>query len=251
MKTMHVSASDLTHNARIKRYPDGSCDVLVCSAPIFKTEGWEAAETDGLTPRAERGEAAKTANLERAQRRARSQLRDIALCTPFTYFVTLTLDPGRIDRYDPAAVTKRLNQWLDNNVRRRGLCYVLVPELHKDGAIHFHGFFNDALPVVASGVVDKSGHPVYNLPGWTLGFTTAIRLYGDYRAAVSYVTKYISKSADKVGGRWYYSGGDVRRPVVELTDWPFPMEDDGSYRFTVEDAGTAFALYHFEAECTQ
>ena len=53
---------------------------------------------------------------------------------------------------------------------------------------------------------------VYNLPSWSLGFSTAIRLYGDYRAAVGYVLKYITKAPDKIGGRWYYSGGALERP---------------------------------------
>lgn len=34
---------------------------------------------------------------------------------------------------------------------------VLVPERHKDGAIHLHGFFNDALPLVDSGTISRPG----------------------------------------------------------------------------------------------
>ena len=81
-----------------------------------------------------------------------------------------------------------------------------MPERHKDGAIHFHGFFNDALEARDSGTVslpgqksprrprsarqrakwlEDGGKPVYNLPGWSWGFTTAIELYGEYDRAVS------------------------------------------------------------------
>ena len=74
-------------------------------------------------------------------RRAASKLRDIALCNDFRYFVTLTLDPAKIDRHDMDALVRVLNRWADNRVRRHGLRYVLVPERHKDGAIHLHGFF--------------------------------------------------------------------------------------------------------------
>ncbi len=109
----------------------------------------------------------------------------------------------------------------DNQVRRRGLLYVLVPELHADGAVHFHGFFNGALPVVDSGTLDTGGKPrkprsaaerarlidsgahiVYNLPAWTLGFTTAIELYGDYEAALDTCA---STSARR-GRRWAVGG---------------------------------------------
>lgn len=151
----------------------------------------------------------------------------------------MTLDGARVDRYDPAAVTRALNVWCDNQVRRKGLAYVLVAELHKDGAIHFHGFFNDALPVVDSGTMvppgggkpkrprsaaqraawaAQGGRTVYNLPSWSLGFTTALELYGDRHAAVGYVCKYITKAQAKVGGRWYYSGGALGRPEVQTLD---------------------------------
>jgi hypothetical protein len=59
---------------------------------------------------------------------------------------------------------------------------------------------------------------IYNLPQWTLGFTAAIEIYGDYPAAVAYVCKYIGKQGDKPAGRWYYSGGALATPEVEYVD---------------------------------
>jgi hypothetical protein len=59
---------------------------------------------------------------------------------------------------------------------------------------------------------------VYNLPAWTLGFTTAMELYGEYPAAVAYVCKYIGKDGQKPAGRWYYSGGDLKEPRVQYVD---------------------------------
>lgn len=43
-----------------------------------------------------------------------------------------------------------------------------------------------------------------------------MRLYGDRAAAVGYVCKYITKAPAKVGGRWYYSGGQLALPAVSL-----------------------------------
>jgi len=151
-------------------------------------------------------------------RRARAKVRRLALANDFRWFVTLTLDQQRVDRYDAAAVVRKLNQWCSNQVKRKGLRYILVPERHKDGALHFHGFFSDALEAVPSGHADKAGHPIYNLPGWTLGFTAAIEVYGDYAGAVAYVCKYIGKQGDKPAGRWYYSGGDLAQPEVIYAD---------------------------------
>ena len=147
---------------------------MVCSRAIFREAGWE----DSRPRRAHRVREPPEQpegpcdTIGRALRRARAQVRELALANDLGLFVTLTLDGSVIDRYDMAAITKKLNVWLDNQVRRRGLAYVLVPERHKDGAIHFHGLFNDALEVVDSGHTDKEGHTIYNLPRWPLGFTT-------------------------------------------------------------------------------
>lgn len=240
METLHQSIFDIGHTARLKIYADGSKELLVASAPIFKEKGWELEKNscaDGENNSAKNDDE----NLSRALRRARIAVNDIARSTEFSYFVTLTLDKDKVDRYDASAIVKKLNTWLDNNVRRRGLTYVLIPEHHKDGAIHFHGFFNDALPVVSSGHYDRNGHEIFNLPRWIYGFSTAISLYGDYRSAVGYVCKYISKQSEKIGGRWYYSGGDIKKPTIELLDVDFSdVSDSGAYSFDVPEIGVRF-----------
>lgn len=225
---MSVTERQSTHcHTKVYSYPCGVVDIITSSNADFRIggplpkkraprahEGPDKADKD-------KGKAKtppKAENLTRAVNRARANVRRLALANEFAYFVTLTLDQRQVDRHDMAAITKKLNNWLSNQVRRRGLRYIIVPERHKDGAIHFHGFFNDALPVVDSGHKDDQGHPVYNLPSWTLGFTTAIRLYGDYPQAVAYVCKYIGKQGEKPGGRWYYSGGDLVEPEVSYGD---------------------------------
>lgn len=185
-------------------------------------------------------------NARRAMRRARVKVRDYALSTDMEWFCTFTLDKEKISRYDIHEITKKLNMWLNHQVSRRGLCYVMVPELHKDGAVHFHGLLNGAIEAEDSGTViprgeDKPRRPVsawqrgdwlrrggrivYNLPSWPYGFTTALKLEGCYEKAVNYVCKYISKGLgeydpytppQKIGGRWYYSGGDLKTPGVEF-----------------------------------
>lgn len=238
---------DIRCNTIVKRYPDGSAIVMASSRRIFRIPGYELvisgdvsrksdsclsdpehgyavlernaiAGDGGLSPSEE--ERARS-NLDRAQRRARSAVRDLALANLMKYFVTLTFDRSRVDRWDDKEVMRVTKNWLDNAVRRHGLAYVLVPERHKDGAIHFHGFFNGAFDGVDSGHKTSRGQIIYNLPAWPWGFTTAMEVYGEYAAAVSYCCKYISKGTEKVGGRWYYHGGDLRKPDVEYinTEW--------------------------------
>lgn len=213
-------------------------------------DGAQCGEATTSAPQrsAEEEAAAKAANEDRARRRARARVRDLALANEFTHFVTLTLDQRQTDRYDMQEIGRRLRRWLSNQVQRRGLRYVLVPERHKDGAIHFHGLMAGGLELVDSGHTDRQGHKVYNLLDWKLGYSTAIALYGNYAQAVSYTCKYIGKQGEKPGGRWYYSGGDLAAPkcvygVAE--DWAearalasaFGPMDAEAYTFSVPEAG--------------
>lgn len=237
----------IIHNGCVYTYPDGAQDILCCSAPIFREAGWEPEGWEEPkakpTPR-EAGKKAEGDDQVRSMRRARAKLRRLALANDFEYFVTLTLDPARIDRYDGQAVVKALGRWADNMVRRHGLRYILVPEFHRlrpgetERAFHFHGFMaGPGLKVQASGV-EWDGREVFNLPQWTLGFTTAQRLYGDYHAAVGYCCKYIGKQeGERPLGRWYYSGGALREPQKTLCDFDYASVDEAVESFEFDLLG--------------
>ena len=250
------------YRSRMKIYPDGRREIMYALRPTF-TPGNPDAEQKPKQKRKkdersgfrhsdaakdesnEVSETADASNFDRSRRRARAKVRDIALANQFRWFVTLTLDASKVDRYDIAESVKHLRTWLDNRVRRCGLAYVLVPERHKDGAIHFHGLFTDAVKTVDSGHKDTSGHTVYNLPEWTLGFSTAIELYGNYAQAVSYVCKYIGKQGEKCGGRWYFSGGKLEKPQIVygiLEDW----EEAQNFAAGLQADPLAAAIYSFE-----
>ena len=220
MEIMSKTEADLLRSTIVYSYECGVVDIIHSTAGFIES-GWELSNKWDSIPKPgkrEKGKVAEGADRERSERRARANLRRLALANDFRWFVTLTLDPEKIDRNDGKAVAKALGRWADNMVRRKGLKYVLVPELHKKGGIHFHGFFNDAVAVVDSGHVDAAGHHIFNLPEWTLGFTTAIELYGDYPSAVAYVTKYIGKQGLRPMGRWYYSGGALKTPAKMYCD---------------------------------
>ena len=250
-RSLRGVAGSVKHYAKAYIYPCGIMDIMASTQPDFSVKGWEASEDyarptsarvhadpqSGFAETPCRGEPqALPEDIARSMKRARAKVRRLALANEFKYFVTLTLDPQKVDSRDGAAVVRKLNAWASNAVQRNGLRYILVPEYHKKGGIHFHGFFNDALQPIDSGTIrvpwakkprkprskaqrdewlSAGGKIVYNLPGWSLGFTTALELYGDYPAAVAYVCKYIGKDGTKPAGRWYYSGGDLKEPSAE------------------------------------
>lgn len=217
------------HFGKVIEYPDGSYDICAASKQVFCETKKLAKKTNKPREKREKIQA-KQKDLDRARSRARANVRRLALCNDFKWFVTLTINPDKIDSYDVALVTKRMNQWASNQVKRKGLKYILVPEFHESGRVHYHGFFNDVLRAVPSNKTDKCGHMIFNLPEWTYGFTTAIELYGSYHAAVAYTCKYIGKNSTKIGGRWYYSGGDLVKPVEKTVDISYhelmAMQDD-------------------------
>lgn len=250
--------SDIGGNAIVYSYPNGDFDIVCAAEHWYTPPGWEGSEdyshpgrADGIgTAKKAREAGAKSQgdDMLRSMRRARAKLRRLALANEFEWFVTLTLSPDEVDRYDAAAIMKKVNRWLDNMVRRKGLRYVLVPERHKDGAFHFHGFFaGEGLEAVPSGHTDKQGHEIFNLPQWGLGFTAAIRLYGTYSQAVGYVTKYIGKQdGERPMGRWYYSGGDLREPQRDYSVMEYGQlrEDFKDEAVELDIPGTKLLVVH-------
>ena len=232
------SRAEVFTNARAKYFfrSDGSKYLRSITAfpdPIFKKSGFEEIRDEtkkkGLIsePNPENAEE----NRRKSFYRARNKLFDLLLCNgQLGYFVTLTIDEKKAERHEYADVIKKLSNLLDNSVRRKGLAYVLVPEFHKDGAVHFHGIMNaDALgcvravsPHTLRELSTAKGKPIYNLKGYTLGFSTAIPIGENERernAVAKYVYKYITKThGEKVGGRYYLSGGALRRPEYECLD---------------------------------
>lgn len=266
---------EIYHNARVKKYPDGSGKLLMCNKAIFKEPGYEdtSFEPKEKKPRFRR-ESPSVKNLNRAQRRAREKFYDLAKCTfapESTLFVTLTCDAKKIDRYNVQVIFKKLKVWLSNCVQRNGLTYLLVAEYHKDGAVHFHALFNDVLPKTDSGtlcppsgggrprkprsekereaLLAQGWHTVYNLPKWDYGFSTAITLYGEFDRAINYVTKYITKGSNKIGGRWFYQGGDLKRPEVEFCDMDYDANaaNPDAYTFEIPQTDLKFASLYIDA----
>lgn len=289
-----ASDREVLRNAKVKVYPH-QIVVTVCDRAVYHLPGFEEnkpaynpplLDSEQLMIDTEReGKLLNDGlfgldNLRRAVRRARSRVYDLAMCTPsLSYFVTLTLSPEAVDRYDPNTIIPKLNTWLRNRAHRKGLTYILVPERHKDGAIHFHGLINDALPLIASGTYTKNGSKprkprskaqlhawledgyseVYNIPDWKYGYTTAIPLYGERENAVKYVLKYIGKDMDikedtrlcratepgthKIGGRYYYSGGDLSSPQELLFNYDLSALPPDTTSYTIAATGDTYYTY--------
>ncbi len=242
-------------NSRIKYYPTsdgGRKPVEICafSEPVYNPDHLESVDpkkgkksiADFET---EDGELNKCSDY--AIRRARRRLYDLVSCNPgCNMMVTLTLNGEAFPRDDWEKIIPRLNTWLDNMTRRHGLKYVLVPEFHLDGkSIHFHGFVNENALRLSRAInphtekpLFQKGRAVYNVENWRYGFTTAVRVGKsdrDQEYAARYVLKYITKGQEKIGGRYYLHGGELREPIFEYFNSDFEQLREGWQEFAVTE----------------
>jgi hypothetical protein len=234
-------SNDIYHNARLKQFPRVNLSkITYCSRAIFRESGYE--EVEGYEKKRVEYERGRMGEDVRADslRRAKMRVFEYAMLNNFEYFITWTLDPQKIDRYNPKEVAEKMRAFLRNKVQRNNLRYIIVPELHKDGAVHAHGFVSGDLKMVNSGRRDRSGRTIYNMKQWKLGFSTAIRIDGDYQKACHYITKYVEKADKMIFGNFYYAGGHglIRQPEKHLFDALFDGVEEKEY--TVEAAKAAF-----------
>lgn len=153
--------------------------------------------------------------------RTKNMMYYIARSNVWDWFVTLTLSPDKIDRYDYAECSKKVRKWFDNLKRRKApdMYYMIVPEMHKDGAWHFHGLIGGCtgLTFVDSGKKDDSGNQIYNFEDWKFGFSTATAVQDTERVS-SYICKYITKdmcAATLNRQRYWVSRNCQRAPITK------------------------------------
>lgn len=158
----------------------------------------------------------------------------------FKIFVTITFDDTKVDANNAAEVMKKLRVWLSNLVQRKGLKYILVPELHESGRIHAHMISNNVFELIDSGTrkvegfnkplkvstiqrygitPDRIKHVIYNVKNWKYGFSTAEFTYGDGVGVANYVADYITKDSKLIFGRYYWVSKNLRMYApIELVD---------------------------------
>ena len=137
--------------------------------------------------------------------RARSMVLQYALCNPWEYFFTGTLDRAKMDRYDLDTFASRLMQFIRDKRKKYNAKFqvLLVPERHKDGAWHIHGLVH-GLPDSALCLFSPPApqhlieHGFLNWPDYMekFGFCSLAPIR-DPVATAFYITKYVSKDLSR------------------------------------------------------
>lgn len=156
----------------------------------------------------------KKAPSRRSIERTRVNIHDICSCNKFDLFCTFTFDPKRYNSKKIEWCKKYMNTWIRNAKQRHSkhLEYLIIPELHKSGAIHFHALFRYYEGSLSPSGVFQNGREVFNIPHWHFGFSTCCKI--DNQEAVSrYISKYITKEMITFAGdKRYYCSQGLRRP---------------------------------------
>ena len=132
--------------------------------------------------------------LDNSISRAKNKIYDYVINNEFCYFVTLTLNDSN-NRYDLKSARSNINQIIRNMRRRnfKNLHYLLIPEKHKSGAIHFHGFFSSGFG--EDFYINENGYLSWGSYDY-MGFSSISKIK-DFKASCLYITKYINKDLCK------------------------------------------------------
>lgn len=154
-----------------------------------------------------------------SRNRTINRLYYLARSNYWDWFVTLTFNPEKVARYNFDSCVKKLSKWLNNcKLKCPDMCYLVVPELHLDGAWHFHGlFYNcDDLGFIDSGKFDKKGNRIYNIGLYKFGWTTATRVT-DLEKVSKYICKYVTKEmcSHSKGRKRYWASRNLCEAEVE------------------------------------
>lgn len=153
--------------------------------------------------------------------RTKSNLNDLIVCNEFEYFCTFTFDPKKYDRHNYAKCTSAINRYFQNCRLNHSpnLKYLVVPELHKDGAIHFHALISHFNGHLRDSGKKANGQVIFNITGYRAGFSTAVKIDGNHEVVANYLKKYITKDIPQFfNKKRYFCSRNLCRPIKTVNN---------------------------------
>lgn len=154
--------------------------------------------------------------------RAKSKIREYALNKNFNAFCTFTFSPRDWDRTDFQSCKKAITQYMYRDLQLSA--WLLVPELHQDGSIHFHGLIFIDKKRCKYGYTKVSDKGVsfqhYYLPCVNEEFgRNDIQFFDTDNelnaiGAVTYVSKYLTKDVFTAFGLSYFCARNMKTDVL-------------------------------------
>lgn len=152
----------------------------------------------------------------------------------FEYFITLTFSDKEIGEYSHDKAINLLKKWINNQKHQnKDMAYILVPEFHKSGRLHFHGLvgnvpkwkFSRAINPHTGKLIKPHGIQVYNLDNYKIGYTTISKIKSKEKVT-NYISKYATKELItlKSKKRYWYSKNLIK-PILEYSYLDYTLEE--------------------------
>lgn len=146
--------------------------------------------------------------------RAKSVVLELALCNSWEYWCTFTISPEKYDRYNLKKYQKDFSEFIHNLNKRRKvkIVYILIPEMHEDGAWHMHGFINGLQDSDLS--LNDNGYFTWVKYNDKFGFMSLSKIKDNVHCAyysLKYMTKDSSRNVSELGAHLYYASNGLNR----------------------------------------
>ena len=179
--------------------------VVIYNEDLAKIKRYRLLMSDNSPFNRPKNEKKLTANDR--MRNTKKRLKDMILCNDFEHFFTLTIDSNkcsRVDIEDSWSIIK--GHFKQCKKANKDFKYIIVAEYHGDNqSIHYHGvMYGYPFPISGTSISFFNSH---------LGFSNISKIKDKQRVS-SYILKYITKDMVPIGGCYYSSSRNMRRPVV-------------------------------------
>lgn len=169
--------------------------------------------------------------------RAKSKVREYVLCNDWDYFCTLTLSPERYDRHNLKKYIHDLSRFIQNYNRYcsddEKVRYLFIPEMHKDGSWHLHGFIRGIRE--RDMYINSNGYTSWTQYDEKFGYLSFSKIADKgncSKYALKYITKDSAKSVTELGNHIYYCSKGLntsellyRGKAELLCEWDYETED--------------------------
>ena len=235
------------YNTKITRFSNG----------VVKYKKSSYISSKGICPRNQHNGSCSEEELDAKTKKYLKIVRENILNLAFNfskweYFITLTFDFRNRGEYSHEKAIDLLTKWINNQKHQnRDMIYLLVPEFHKSGRLHFHGLianvpkweFIEAKRPDGT-LIKENGLQIYNLKNYKLGFTTISKIQ-DQEKVSNYITKYATKELITLKNkkRYWYSR-NLEKPI---TDYDLINMDLEEY---LRDKNVSFYRKFAKQECS-
>jgi len=199
----------ITDYYSIKKLNENSFKIIYLKQPI-QTPGYEREKIN---------RDINDKKLDNSISRSRTRIFEYSMCNKFEYFITLSLNGEKKNRYELKPFIKDLGQFIRDYRKKYkvDIQYILIPEKHKDGAWHMHGLIKGIpeshLHINDNGYLDWKAYK--DKFGWI-----SLGKVKNQEAVSKYITKYITKSFNSNMGviekeqKLYYVTRGLKKPEV-------------------------------------